>query len=174
MDNISSASSLQTTGTPVSREDENANQSLLTNDQMLTKTSTTSNNEGKKRDQTKAGKVERRARRLFNAGNNLSLEESRKQAFKQITEERRVYAERQRMNLKEKGLKRNKSRKQGYGNKNESIARKIVAILKEKNNGIYRHEIAKQKAEEWYSRSTSARSAKYRRKKKLLKEQNRQ
>ena len=130
-----SMASSHTTETAVPREDENApllnKQSTLANDRVVTKSSTNTDNKGYKRDQTKAAKVERRARRLFNAaGNNLSMEESRKQAFKEVTEARRIYAQRQRISMKEKGIKKNKSRKQGYGNKNESIARKIVALLK--------------------------------------------
>lgn len=118
---------------------------------------------------TKAKRIERKARTIFNSSKNSSMEDCLKKAREEVTKRSRSHSSKSRLKRKDLGIKKKDSRKKGYERKENVIGRKIVSLLKEDRNGVFLHDIAREKAEEWYLSQTSARSAKYRKNQKLLK-----
>ncbi|PWN38492.1 uncharacterized protein FA14DRAFT_153813 [Meira miltonrushii] len=122
----------------------------------------------KPRDQSKNKRIEKKAFQLFQSSKGLSMEECTKKATEELRKNTRMYSQKHREKLKEQGMKRKRYHREGYNTKDEIIGRYIVKLLGEKN-GIVRHDDARKLAEQLYSQGTRERSAKHRRKKRLLK-----
>lgn len=111
---------------------------------------------------SKEERIKRRAKTIFDSNEGkISYEDAKVAATKYHEEKRKITEKKRREKEIATGIKRNRSRKPEYGNKDGFIRRKIVQILGGKN-GVFRHDKAKQIAEGLYYDYQRTNAARYR------------
>lgn len=114
---------------------------------------------------SKSEYAKRKATTIFNSGLGYTAEESLKLATEEISNRRRTNRQNRRERMRTLGIKEKRGKSFNLNTKEAKIGRKIAEILGGKN-GIFRHDKARELAEQWYLENNKISSAKYRQKQK--------